>query len=53
MFVTPLLLSLGPMPATRKAQLLPSRILLVDDNHHGNAVRKSVLQEQGSALSVP
>jgi CheY-like chemotaxis protein len=39
------------MPVTRKAPLLPSRILLVDDNHHGNAARKAVLQEQGFTVA--
>ena len=35
------------MPSSRKAPSLPTRILLVDDNHHGNVARKVVLQEQG------
>jgi CheY-like chemotaxis protein len=40
------------MITPRKPSLLPSRILLVDDNPHGNIARKALLEEQGFAVEA-
>src|SRR5277367_770231 len=40
------------MTSSRKAVPDSYRVLLVDDNHHGNAARKRVLEDQGFVVEV-
>jgi CheY-like chemotaxis protein len=40
------------MITSRKSPSTPSRILLVDDNPHGNIARKALLEEQGFAVEA-